>query len=227
MPASPSPLRLTVSTTAEVLDIRPSRLIVAGYTARDPEAVTEHIAELAAIGVAPPATVPAFYDLDPSLLTTAAMIGVPGPASSGEVEPVIVRHGGRHFLAVGSDHTDRELEKSSIADSKAACPKPLGTTVIELPTDLAQFDWDAVHAESEVDGEPYQRGRLSALRTPSDVLARLADVLPDTDGDLVLFGGTLPLLTGQFRYARIWNMRLTLADGTVLTHGYETKEENN
>ncbi|CCG02366.1 DUF2848 family protein [Blastococcus saxobsidens] len=226
MPAFPSPLRLTVSTTAEVVDVRPARLIVAGYTARNPKAVAEHIAELAAIGVAPPATVPAFYDLDPSLLTTAATIGVPGPESSGEVEPVIVRHRGRHFLAVGSDHTDRELEKSSIAGSKAACPKPLGTTVVELPTDLAQFDWDAVQAESEVDGEPYQRGRLSALRTPSDVLARLADALPDTDGDLVLFGGTLPLLTGRFHYGRAWNMRLRLADGTLLTHGYETKEEN-
>jgi hypothetical protein len=227
MPAASTPLRLTVSATAETLDIRPARLIVAGYTGRDQDAVAAHIAELAAIGVPAPATVPAFYDLDPALLTPDAAVGVPSPDTSGEVEPVIIRHGGRHFLGVGSDHTDRELEKTDIAGSKAACPKPLGTTVVELPADLAEFDWDAVQVSSDVDGAPYQRGFLAALRTPADVLGRLAAALPDTDGDLVMFGGTLPLLAGRFVFGRAWNLRLELADGTVLGHAYETKNRNN
>lgn len=225
MPPASSPLRFTVSATAETFDITPTRLVVAGYTGRDANAVAEHIAELKAIGVPPPATVPAFYDLDPALLTAESVVDVGGPDSSGEVEPVIIRHGGRHYLTVGSDHTDRELEKTDIAGSKAACPKPLGATVVPLPEDLSAFDWDAVRAASEVDGEPYQHGTLAALRTPDDVLARLAAALPDTDGDLVLFGGTLPLLTGRFVFGRAWTLRLQLADGTVLTHTYETKYE--
>ncbi|MHA6796265.1 DUF2848 family protein [Pseudonocardia bannensis] len=221
-----TPLRLTVSATGETLAVRPARLIVAGYTGRDADAVAAHIAELAEIGVPPPATVPAFYDLDPALVTTEAVISVAGPASSGEIEPVVIRHQGRHYLGVGSDHTDRELEKSDIVGSKAACPKPLGGVVLELPTDLSSFDWDAVEATSEVDGEPYQRGVLAALRTPADVLARLAAALPDTDGDLVLFGGTLPLLTGRFVFGRDWALRLRLADGTVLEHTYSTKHRS-
>lgn len=219
-------LHLTVRGTGETLHVRPARLIVAGYTGRDAEAVAAHIAELAEIGVPPPATVPAFYDLDPALLTTDAVIGVDGPDSSGEVEPVVIRHEGRLFLGVGSDHTDRELEKTSVAGSKAACPKPLGREVAALPADLKDFDWDSVAAASDVDGEPYQRGDLSVLRHPADVLARLADALPDVDGDLVLFGGTLPLMTGRFVFGRNWTLQLKLGDATVLAHTYETKERN-
>lgn len=223
--ATPS-LRLTVAGTAETLSLTPARLIVAGYTGRDEAAVAAHIAELAEIGVPAPATVPEFYDLDPGLLTTDPVISVDSPTTSGEVEPVIVRHRGRHYLGIGSDQTDREIEKRSIAASKAACPKPLGRQVVPLPDDLAGFDWDAVLASSQVDGQPYQHGRLTALRRPEDVLARLAAAVPGADGDLVLFGGTLPLLTGQFVAGRAWELRLVLGDGTPLTHAYETKRRN-
>jgi 4-hydroxyphenylacetate 3-monooxygenase len=226
MPSTTPPLRLKVSATAQTLEITPNRLIVAGYTGRDEGAVAQHIAELADIGVPPPATVPAFYDLDPALLTTKAVVGVGSADTSGEVEPVVLRLGGRHYLAVGSDHTDRELEKSDIPGSKAACPKPIGENVVALPDDLDGFDWDSVGATSEVDGEPYQRGGLAALRTPGDVLTRLAAALPDTEGDLVLFGGTLPLLTGRFVFGRSWKLRLTLPDGQVLAHTYETKHRS-
>jgi 4-hydroxyphenylacetate 3-monooxygenase len=217
-----TPLRFRLSTTSAPLEIAPTRLIVAGYTGRDEEAVAAHIAELADIGVPPPPTVPAFYDLDPALLTTDPVITVDGEDTSGEVEPVIIRHGGRHYLAIGSDHTDRELEKTDISSSKAACPKPLGEVVLPLPDDLEAFDWDSVTAASEVDGEPYQRGTLAGLRRPADLLGRLAAALPDTDGDVVVFGGTFPLLTGRFVYGRRWRLRFELGDGTSLIHAYET-----
>jgi hypothetical protein len=215
-----------VAGTAETLSLTPARLIVAGYTGRDEAAVAAHIAELAEIGVPPPASVPEFYDLDPALLTTDPVVSVAGPATSGEVEPVIVRQHGRYYLAIGSDHTDREMEKDGIARSKAACPKPLGRQVVPLPDDLAGFDWDAVLASSQVDGQAYQHGRLTALRRPDDLLARLAVAVPGADGDLVLFGGTLPLLTGQFVAGRAWQLRLVLGDGTALTHAYQTKLRN-
>jgi 4-hydroxyphenylacetate 3-monooxygenase len=220
------PLHLQVLGSGETLRIRPGRLVIAGYTGRDAEAVAAHIAELAEIGVPPPATVPAFYDLDPALLSTDAVVGVDGPHSSGEVEPVVLRHQGRHYLGVGSDHTDRELEKTSVAVSKGACPKPLGREVVALPADLAELDWDSASGASDVDDQPYQRGSLATLRHPADVLARLADVLPDSGGDLVLYGGTLPLKTGRFVVGRRWSLRLELGDGTVLAHAYETKERN-
>ncbi|MCW2900509.1 MAG: uncharacterized protein JWO67_2774 [Streptosporangiaceae bacterium] len=217
-----NPLRFRLSTTSEPLEIVPARLIVAGYTGRDEEAVAAHIAELAAIGVPPPPTVPTFYDLDPALLTTEPVVSVGSDDTSGEVEPVIIRHGGRHYLGIGSDHTDREIEKTDISSSKAACPKPLGEVILPLPDDLAGFDWDAITAGSEVDGRPYQSGTLAALRSPDDLLKRLAVALPDTDGDVVVFGGTFPLLTGEFVFGTSWRLQFRLGDGTSLTHAYET-----
>ncbi|GHF31720.1 DUF2848 family protein [Amycolatopsis bartoniae] len=215
------PLVLTASGVELV--VRPERLIVAGYTAKDEESVAKHIAELAAIGVPPPPSVPAFYDLDPALLSTGSAIEVPGTSTSGEVEPVVVRHDGRYYLAAGSDHTDREIERTDITKSKAACPKPLSTSVAEIGTDLAALDWDAITAECTVDGTPYQRGDIGVLRHPADTVARMTSALGDIDGDLVLFCGTLPLLTGEFVFGERWRLELALPGGTRLTHTYETR----
>ncbi|MFC9970960.1 DUF2848 family protein [Spirillospora sp. NPDC127200] len=223
MSSSASPPLLRVSGTGEELALRPEHLIVAGYTARDEAAVAEHIAELASIGVPPPPTVPAFYVLDPALLTTAAVVEVAGPATSGEVEPVIVRQGGRHFLAVGSDHTDRALERDDIAASKAACPKPIGGTVLEIGTGLEAVDWEDSTVRSSVDGRPYQHGDLASLRHPADLLRKLTDALGPVTGDLVLYCGTLPLLTESFVHGTCWRLELRLPGGPVLSHTYETK----
>ncbi|WP_246019394.1 DUF2848 family protein [Saccharothrix australiensis] len=217
-------MRLHVAGTGEVLTVDPRRLVVAGYTGRDEHAVAEHIAELAAIGVPEPATVPAFYDLDPGLLTTDPVVEVGGPATSGEVEPVVVRHDGRYFLGVGSDHTDRDLERTDIAAAKAGCPKPIGGSVAEV--DLSTVDWDRIVVDSSVDGWPYQRGPLSALRRPDELLARLTAVLGETTGDLVVFCGTLPLLSGQFVYGAYWRTHVELPGGPTLTHAYETKQRS-
>lgn len=224
-------LTLTVVDGSEVLTFEPQRLVVAGYTARDEAAARAHIAELAEIGVPPPPSIPTFYHLDPGLLTTAAAVEVGGANTSGEVEPVLVRHGGRWFIGVGSDHTDRDLERQDIGDSKAACPKPLGKLVARLPAGLEDgaFDaaWDQAAARSRVDGADYQTGQLATLRTPSDLLTRLAKELgSDTawPDDLVVYAGTLPLLDGEFKPGAGWELTLTLqlAEGpTTLSHTYD------
>lgn len=223
MPPPLATLTLNVVGTGEEIQLSLNRLIVAGYTARDQAAVAHHIAELAAIGVPPPASVPAFYDLDPRLLTTGAVIEVDGPATSGEVEPVIVRHGGRHFLAVGSDHTDRDLERTDIAVSKAACPKPIGGTVVEIGPDVTSLDWDRLAADCTVDDRAYQEDSVATLRHPAELLERMEAVLGRIADDLVLFCGTFPLLTGTFVHGSAWQMCLGMPDGTTLTHRYETK----
>jgi 4-hydroxyphenylacetate 3-monooxygenase len=220
-------LHLRVAGTGEDVSFAPTRLVVAGYTARDQAAVAAHIAELAEIGVAPPATVPAFYDLDPALLTTDDVVRVQGTHTSGEVEPVLVRAAGRWFLAVGSDHTDRDLERDDVAASKAACPKPIGGAVVRLPDEPASFDLDHIAAVSTVDGVPYQASSLSELLRPDEVLARMRAALPDNPldagEDFALFGGTTPLLDGVFVPGDRWALALRLPDGTDLTHTYETK----
>ena len=216
----------TVAGTDNVVEMRPNYLVIAGYTGRDEAAVRHHIDELAAIGIAPPPRVPMRYDLAPKLLSTAQTVPLDGESTSGEVEPVLLRHADRWYLGVGSDHTDRELERHDIAASKAACPKPIGPVVAALPDGLVDgaFDqaWDAITVESTVDGEVYQSGALAALRTPGELLDNLADALNDAgDNDLVIFGGTVPLLHGTFRFGRVWTLTLRLF-GHTLTHSYTT-----
>lgn len=213
------PRRLTfqVAGTGERVALADVHAVVAGYTGRDEAAVREHIAELAAIGVPPPASVPAFYPVDSALLTQQETVPVRGLNTSGEVEPVLVRAGGALFLTVGSDHTDRDLERTDIAASKRACPKPVCRQLVRLPAPPERLDWDAVQVSCHVDGVAYQSGRLAALRVPTDVLAMYAG---PGDGDLVMFGGTLPLLTGTFVAGTRWQLSLALPDGTVLRHAY-------
>ncbi|MGW5383615.1 DUF2848 family protein [Nocardia sp. NPDC003963] len=218
-------LALTVAGSGEQIELRPRVLVVAGYTGRDEAAVREHIDELAAIGISPPPRVPMRYDLDPGLLSTAPAHRIAGAATSGEVEPVLLRHTGHWYVGVGSDHTDRALEREDIGRSKGACPKPIGTVVTALPGDpatgAADETWDSATVESTVDGISYQSGSLSALRRPSDLLGHLNDVFSDVDptGDLAIFTGTVPLLDGTFRHGKEWTLALRFG-GHTLTHRY-------
>lgn len=215
------PVTLTVAGTGQALMPAPPRLVIGGYTGRDEAAVRAHIAELAAIGIPPPPEVPSFYLLPAALLTTAEAVPVSGDNSSGEVEPVLLRVGGRYYIGVGSDHTDRDLERDDIARAKAACPKPVGSVV--APLDMARTDWDSIEIACHVDGKPYQSGSLAALRTPADLLPRLPAEAGGPEDDLVMFCGTLPLLTGEFVAGTRWRLEMRLPGGPVLSHQYETK----
>jgi Protein of unknown function (DUF2848) len=208
--------------SGERLEVTPQRLIVAGYTGRDEAAVAEHIAELESIGVPPPPSVPAFYDLDPALLTTSDIVAVAGAHTSGEVEPVLVRHDGRYLLTVGSDHTDRELERTDIGAAKAACPKPVSDKAIPFGS-LSEPEWEVMTASSTVDGQPYQRGDVCSLRHPRDIMQRMTATLGQVDGDFVLFCGTMPLLGGEFVYGDDWHVELALPRGLTLSHNYRTR----
>src|SRR3974377_2322833 len=103
-----------------------AELVIAGWTGRDRAAVEKHIAELAAIGVKRPGTVPVFYHVGASLLTRAREGEGVGRNSSGEVEFVLVSARDALYVGVGSDHTDRKVETYGVTVSKQMCPKPLG-----------------------------------------------------------------------------------------------------
>lgn len=224
--ASPStPLRLQSVTDGAGLELSDYRLVVAGYTGRDRAAVEEHIAELAAIGVPRPPSVPCFFDLDPALVTTGPQVEIAGDATSGEVEPVLVRRDGDWYIGVGSDHTDRFLERTDIADAKAACPKLLSPSVVRITGDVKAFDWDAMTVDSWVDGRPYQRGSLASVLPPGELLTLLEGALGDIPSDMVVFAGTVPLLDGEFVPGTRWRLALT-APKFGLVHAYEVKRRS-
>src|SRR4051812_17549010 len=97
--------RLTLTLGGRPVEVQVHTAIVAGWTGRDRDAVEEHIAELEALGVTPPSRTPLFYRVSASRVTTASEIEATA-ASSGEVEPVLLRHDGALWVGVGSDHTD-------------------------------------------------------------------------------------------------------------------------
>jgi len=97
------------------------QLVIAGWTGRSREAVERHIAELAAIGVRPPRTIPCFYRLATSLLTSASDVEVVGDESTGEVEFVLLSAADGMYVGIGSDHTDRKVEPYGVTVSKQMC----------------------------------------------------------------------------------------------------------
>jgi hypothetical protein len=171
------------------IDIR--SLVIAGWTGRDRAALETHIAELEALGVKRPATTPVFYRVAGARLTTAAAIEVSGGASSGEVEYLLLKHEGRLWIGVGSDHTDREAEVHGVALSKQMCDKPLAGAF----WDHAEVEphWDRLILRSFIveDGERhlYQEGSVAAMLAPDDLLARWSG--GEMEEGTLMFCGTL------------------------------------
>jgi len=217
-------LILEVANTGETIEMIDFRGVVAGYTGRDPVAVQQHIDELAAIGVAPPPSVPMFYPMQSALFDSSGEHSDNETLTSGEIEPVYIRHNGRFYLGIGSDHTDRDLETVDIGGSKQACPKPISRQVIEID-DLESFSLDDAVACTWVDGSIYQVGPLSGLRTPADVVGLLLERTDIGNADFVCLGGTLPLINGEFRRGDNWKMHLEFPDGQEINHGYTMKKE--
>jgi hypothetical protein len=197
-----------------------STLVVAGWTGRDERALSEHIEELEALGVAPPKSVPIFYRVDANLLTSADRIQVVGEESSGEVEAVLVKLGGELFVGVGSDHTDRKLEAVGITLSKQVCAKPLGSALWRW-RDVADH-WDSVRLSSQLPStnQTYQDGGAASLRRPDDLLALYEGREGPLPDGAAMFCGTLPA-EGGIRFAD--QMALALTDpvlGRSLRHVY-------
>jgi hypothetical protein len=217
-------LAFSVHDTGTTLSFVPRRLIIAGYTGRDRSAVQAHIDELADIGIAPPPSIPMFYEIPTNLATMRAAIEVTGTQTSGEVEPILIRSGDAIFLGLGSDHTDREVERRDVAESKASSPKPVGRQVVPLERFLDA--WDDIAMSCHVDGRLYQRGRLASILHPTALLDALASRgshgVGLEDGD-IMFCGTLPLLDGQFVYGHSYELELVMP-GLVLQHSYDVKE---
>src|SRR5215218_6040179 len=118
-------LQFTVEGSDQPLAFEARRLLIAGYTGRDQAAVARHVAELREHGIPAPARTPALYALAPDRLTTATPVAVVGSQTSGEAEFVLIVSRGVLYVGVGSDHTDRDLERLSVPRSKQVCPKPI------------------------------------------------------------------------------------------------------
>ncbi len=199
-----------VAETEQTVSFSPRSLIVAGFTGRDKSAVDDHIRELVDQGIQAPESVPAFYVLAPGLLTHATRIEVPTPETSAEVEPVLLCLPEGWYVAVGSDHTARDLERVDIEESKKACPKPVSTEV--WPYEEVRQRWDRIVARSwaSVDGEEvlYQEAPLEVLMPVPEIVQALEQKTREKANGAAIFLGTVPLLTDGFVFSDRYRIEL-------------------
>lgn len=204
-----------VANTSVVLTV--TSVVVAGWTARDADAVQHHIDELAALGIAPPSQVPLYYRVANTLLTQDDTIEVLGDRSSGEVEPLLVRSKGKTFLGLASDHTDRDLETHSVAVSKQACAKPVAQELWDFDAIKGHLDDITLRCWIEENGREilYQEGTLNSIRP----LAELCEGAGFADGTAMLCGTFAAI--GGVRPAASYRMELSdPTTGKVISLSY-------
>ena len=209
------------------LEFPVARVLDAGFTSRDQAQAMKHVDELKAHGVAAPERIPAYYAIPREMVTTDDEIEVLGEATSGEVEVVFLFHKSRIYVGVGSDHTDRELEKDSIPRSKVICPKVVSRQVWRLD-DVKPY-WDRLKLRSwvEVEGERtlYQEGSLADFLPVDEFLDGVRAVVKDGSLDgMVLYMGTMPTLGKELLFSPTFEGRLSdEALGRKLSFRYDIR----
>lgn len=192
----------------EKVDIPVCKLIIAGWAGRDQTAIEHHIVELEALGIKRPSSTPLFYRVSASRLSQRHVLENSGPDSSGEVEYFLIRHSGKIYVGVASDHTDRKAEAIDVTLSKQMCDKPCASRLWPLTEVLPH--WDSLLLSSHIaeNGEAvtYQEGGIKNLLHPDELLSKMADHETLEDGT-VLFGGTLPVI-GSIRPASRFDYQL-------------------
>jgi Protein of unknown function (DUF2848) len=171
-------------------------LVIAGWTGRDAARVEAHVRELEAEGIPRPPRTPMFYQLTPSLLTLSPHLTVVGAATSGEIECLLVSRDDGLWVGLASDHTDRALERTSVAKSKQVCAKPAAATLWRF-SDVAPH-WDQLELRSfiEVNGmrTPYQSGTAAAMLPPQELVKDLITRGGAFETGSAMFCGTLATL---------------------------------
>lgn len=190
-----------------MLTVMQPAVVLAGFAGRDVAAAHRHIAELARHGVSAPTSVPVFYRAPWHLLTPPDdHLEVLSATTSGEVEPVVIVADEGTFVTVGSDHTDRAAERTSIELSKQLGPKVIAPVVWPLEDVLPH--WDSLQLEALIDGDTvYQRGTLAELLPPASLpIPALRAMAPGRP--LVLFMGTLATSSGDLVYTSSFHAKL-------------------
>jgi hypothetical protein len=215
---------LHTGAAVERRDVAVEHAVIAGWTGRDPAAVERHIKELEALGVRRPATTPIFYRVSAARLTTDEVIEALGTTSSGEVEFVLLQSGGRLWVGLGSDHTDREVETYGVTVSKQMCDKPVAPVFWVF--DEVMPHWDKLMLRSHaVEGGKrslYQEGAVTAMMDPKALIARYSEGGRLAEGTL-MFCGTLAAHGGVRAAARF---EMELEDpvlGRSIRHGYRVE----
>lgn len=197
----------------------------AGYAGRNQESVRAHIAELAELGVPAPSTTPTLYPIPNYMVTTDAEIQVVNAETSGELEYAIIFHGGKRYVTICSDHSDRDLEAHDVPKAKAIVPNVVAGEVWDYDEVKDHFGEIKVRMVVTKDGTDtlYMEGTMADLLAPEDWTDVLTERGLYQDGTIFLSGcwGTIP---DSFIYADSY--RLTMTDeklGRTIETSYDVE----
>jgi Protein of unknown function (DUF2848) len=199
-------------------------LVIAGWTGRDPVARDKHIAELEELGIKRPASTPIYYRVAARRLSVGTRLEASGEDSSGEVEFVLVQEGGRLYVGVGSDHTDRRVEAYNITVSKQMCDKPIAPELWAFDDIAAHWDRLILRSFATIAGkrELYQEGTLVGMLPPAELIARGFGAAGLPEGAL-MFGGTFAA-KGGIRPASRFDFEIDdPVLGRSIKHGYDIR----
>lgn len=184
----------------EKLGIEARKAILIGLSGRDIEKTKAHVKELAEMGIPSPENVPVIYHITPALLTFDKSFPVVGKGSSGEIEFLIIKRGGKIYIGCGSDHTDRDLESVSICKSKFITPKPICSVLWDY--DELKDHWDSITLNSwqTVDGveKLYQSGTAADLLPLERLVEEAEKEMGGSIEDTIVFSGTVPSVDGLY-----------------------------
>jgi 4-hydroxyphenylacetate 3-monooxygenase len=162
--------------------------------------------ERAGIHIAHSIPAPRIYPIATHAVTTGDRVEVFGQATSGEVE-IVVLAADQLYVGVGSDHTDRHVEQTSILWSKQMCPNVLAPVL--WPFKEVQDRWDRCILRCWVDGRLYQEVAAGVFLPPREMLRLLRErslFLPA--GPILLFGGTIASLQQELGFGSRWEFEL-------------------
>lgn len=210
--------------TQQKVEFEVIRILNGGFAGRNQEQVKKHIEELAHLGVPAPKATPVFYPLLADKLSTDRELEVVGTGNSGEVEFVILYSEQGLLVGVGSDHTDRDLEKVSIIKSKQAYPNIISQDVW-LYKDVINH-WDELEMRSWLGPNRetlYQEGTLAQLMRPEDLMAKAEALIEGEITGTVLYSGTLATLE-EIKFSDFFHVELLdKVRGQKLSYAYRIR----
>jgi len=187
------------------------KMVNAGRSARDTSSVRKHMEELRKTGIAISDEFPVFYPKTADRITTSDRFWVlPDSKTSGEVEYVLLLDNSNVYVAVGSDHTDRELEKYNIRMAKQIYCNAMSPAVWRYEDVKEHWDDIIMRAWVKKDGQRrlYQEGKLEKLIRPEKLIEEVKSRVTGDLNGMVIFSGTLPTISGELCYSPYFEMEL-------------------
>src|SRR5262249_20561008 len=130
-------------------------------------------------------------------LTTGDEIEAVGDKSGGEVEFVLLQHGGRLWVGTGSEHTDREVETYGVTVSKQMCDKPIAAIFWRFGEVAPPLGKVILRAHVTEGGKRvlYQEGPVTAMIDPKELIRLYTNgwILAE---NTLMFCGTLAAMGG-------------------------------